>query len=89
MVKLAAILRVADGFDRGHTAAVGDVRVRWLERALRLIPVPAHPQATLRLEMWGATKKSDLLSQVAGVPVEVVAPGGAAFSTDGDTSRPD
>ena len=89
VVRLAAILRVADGLDRGHTAAVADVRIRWLERALRLIPVPAHDNASIRLEMWGATKKSDLLSQVAGVPVEIVAPGGAAFSADGDSSRPD
>jgi exopolyphosphatase/guanosine-5'-triphosphate,3'-diphosphate pyrophosphatase len=89
VVRLAAILRVADGFDRGHTAAIGDIRVRWLERALRLIPVPAHPDASIRLELWGATKKSDLLSQVAGVPVEIVAPGGTTFSSDGDPSRPD
>jgi len=89
VVRLSAILRVADGLDRGHTAAVADVRVRWLERALRLIPVPAHDDASIRLEMWGATKKSELLSEVAGIPVEIVAPGGAAFSTDGDSSRPD
>jgi exopolyphosphatase/guanosine-5'-triphosphate,3'-diphosphate pyrophosphatase len=89
VVRLAAILRVADGFDRGHTAAVGDIRVRWLERALRLIPVPSHPDASIRLEMWGATKKSELLSKVAGVPVEIVAPGGTAFSRDADSSRPD
>jgi exopolyphosphatase/guanosine-5'-triphosphate,3'-diphosphate pyrophosphatase len=89
VVRLAAILRVADGFDRGHTAAIGDIRVRWLERALRLIPVPSHPDASIRLELWGATKKSDLLSQVAGVPVEIVAPGGTTFSSDGDPSRPD
>jgi exopolyphosphatase/guanosine-5'-triphosphate,3'-diphosphate pyrophosphatase len=89
VTKLAGILRVADGLDRGHTAAVGDVRVRWLDRALRLIPVPSRPDASLRLEMWGAAKKSELLSQVAGVPVEIVAPGGAAFSPGADTSRPD
>jgi exopolyphosphatase/guanosine-5'-triphosphate,3'-diphosphate pyrophosphatase len=89
VTRLAAILRVADGLDRGHTAAVGDLRVRWLDRALRLIPVPAHRDATIRLEMWGAMKKSDLLSQVAGVPVEVVAPGGAALTADTDASRPD
>ena len=89
VVRLSAILRVADGLDRGHTAAVADVRVRWLERALRLIPVPAHDDASIRLEMWGATKKSALLSEVAGIPVEIAAPGGAAFSNDGDSSRPD
>jgi len=86
--RLAAILRVADGLDRGHTAAVADLRVRWLERALRIIPVPADG-ASIRLELWGASKKSDLLSEIAGAPVEIVAPGGEAFSAEGDTSRPD
>jgi exopolyphosphatase/guanosine-5'-triphosphate,3'-diphosphate pyrophosphatase len=86
--RLAAILRVADGFDRGHTAAVADIRVRWLERALRLIPVPAEG-ASIRLEVWGASKKSGLLAEVAGVPVEIVAPGGEAFTAEVDGSRPD
>jgi exopolyphosphatase/guanosine-5'-triphosphate,3'-diphosphate pyrophosphatase len=86
--RLSAILRVADGLDRGHTAAVDDLRVRWLDRSLRLIPVPASG-ATIRLELWGASKKSGLLSEIAGVPVEVVAPDGRAFSVDGDDSRSD
>ena len=86
--RLAAILRVADGLDRGHTAAVADLRVRWLERALRIIPVPADG-ASIRLELWGASKKSDLLAEIAGAPVEIVAPGGEAFSAEGDPSRPD
>ena len=29
VTRLAAILRVADGFDRGHAGAVEDIRVRW------------------------------------------------------------
>jgi exopolyphosphatase/guanosine-5'-triphosphate,3'-diphosphate pyrophosphatase len=74
--RLAAILRVADGFDRGHVAAVERVRVRWLERGIRLTPVPRNQHLPLRLELWGASRKSDLLSKVAGVPVEIVAPGG-------------
>jgi len=89
ILRLSAILRVADGFDRGHTSAVADVRVRWLDRALRLIPVPVPGAPTLRLELWGASKKSSLLSEVAGVPVEIVEPGGTAFTPDDDTSRPD
>ena len=86
--RLAAILRLADGLDRGHTAAVADVRVRWLDRALRIIPVAAEG-ASIRLELWGASKKSALLSEVAGVPVELVAPGGEAFTSEGDGMRPD
>jgi hypothetical protein len=62
--------------------------VRWLDRALRIIPVPAEG-ASIRLELWGAAKKSGLLSDVAGAPVEIVAPGGEAFTAEADTSRPD
>jgi exopolyphosphatase / guanosine-5'-triphosphate,3'-diphosphate pyrophosphatase len=89
ILRLSAILRVADGLDRGHTSAVADVRVRWLDRALRLIPVPVPGASTLRLELWGASKKSSLLSEIAGVPVEIVEPGGTAFTPDDDASRPD
>ncbi len=80
--RLAAILRVADGFDRGHVATVDRIKVRWLERALRLTPVPKSPNHSLRLELWGASRKSDLLARVAGVPVEIVAPDGVVVSPD-------
>ena len=80
--KLAAILRVADGLDRGHTGAVGNVKVRWLERALRISPTPVRENATLRLEMWGAHRKSALLARVVERPVEIVAPDGSVLSSD-------
>lgn len=85
--RLAAILRVADGFDRGHVGAVQRIKVRWLERALRLTPVPAHRSATLRLELWGASRKAGMLTELIGIPVEVVAPDGTVYEpelTDGD-----
>jgi exopolyphosphatase/guanosine-5'-triphosphate,3'-diphosphate pyrophosphatase len=70
--RLAAILRVADGFDRGHVGAVARLKVRWGARSLRITPV-ANPKAkTLRLELWGASRKSGLLADLAGVPVEIV-----------------
>ena len=43
--RLAAILRVADGFDRGHAGAVARIKVRWLGRAMRLTAVPANSEA--------------------------------------------
>jgi exopolyphosphatase/guanosine-5'-triphosphate,3'-diphosphate pyrophosphatase len=70
--RLAAILRVADGFDRGHVGAVDKLKVRWLERALRITPVPVPKAKSLRLELWGASRKSALLEEMAGVPVEIV-----------------
>ncbi|HEX4684214.1 MAG TPA: Ppx/GppA phosphatase family protein, partial [Gemmatimonadaceae bacterium] len=61
---LSAILRVADGFDRGHVSAVKAVKVRWMRRALRITPVPAKPRGPMRLEMWGANRKSALLADL-------------------------
>lgn len=79
--RLSAILRIADGLDRGHLAAVSDVRVRWLQRAIRLTPVPRSARDRLKLEVWGAHHKSELLAEVSGVPVEIIAPGRGVFSS--------
>jgi exopolyphosphatase/guanosine-5'-triphosphate,3'-diphosphate pyrophosphatase len=89
VTRLAALLRVADGFDRGHAGAVDDIRVRWLDRAIRLTAVPSPKAASIRLELWGASKKSKLLAEVAGVPVEIVAPGGAIFTHEDDGTPAD
>jgi exopolyphosphatase/guanosine-5'-triphosphate,3'-diphosphate pyrophosphatase len=70
--RLAAILRVADGFDRGHVGAVDKLKVRWLDRALRITPTMVPKAKSLRLELWGASRKSDLLASLIGVPVEIV-----------------
>jgi exopolyphosphatase / guanosine-5'-triphosphate,3'-diphosphate pyrophosphatase len=82
--RLSAILRVADGLDRGHVSAVAGVKVRWTQRAIRITPVPAspRPRGAMRLEMWGAHRKSGLLATVSGTPVEIVAPDGHVLSSD-------
>jgi exopolyphosphatase/guanosine-5'-triphosphate,3'-diphosphate pyrophosphatase len=86
--RLSAILRVADGLDRGHVGSVGDVRVRWLQRAIRITPTAAKNAGALRLELWGAHRKSQLLAGVAGVPVEIVGADGAVLSSE-DVSADD
>jgi exopolyphosphatase / guanosine-5'-triphosphate,3'-diphosphate pyrophosphatase len=80
--RLSALLRVADGFDRGHVSAVADVKIRWMQRAIRITPVASDRRANMRLEMWGANRKSALLAKIAGVPVEIVAPDGQVLSSD-------
>jgi len=50
--------------------------VRWMERALRITPVATPRAKTLRLELWGAARKSALLAELIGVPVEIVGPDG-------------
>ncbi|HKG95090.1 MAG TPA: Ppx/GppA phosphatase family protein [Gemmatimonadaceae bacterium] len=87
--RLSALLRVADGFDRGHAGAIERVKVRWTERALRLTAVPAPRVHTLRLELWGASRKSELLATVAGVPVEVLSPGGEVVRYEPETGEVD
>ena len=81
IVRLSAILRVADGFDRGHVNAVGELGVRFLQRAIRITPRPAQGASQLRLELWGAHRKSELLAELAGVPVEIVSADGSVLSS--------
>ncbi|MDA1081581.1 MAG: Ppx/GppA phosphatase family protein [Gemmatimonadetes bacterium] len=80
--RLAALLRIADGLDRGHVNAVAQVRVRWLERAIRITPIAAPKVRSLRLELWGAARKAQLLERVAKLPVELVGPNGKAVRPD-------
>ena len=87
--RLAAILRVADGFDRGHASAVAEIKARWMERALRLTAVPARQGYNLRLELWGASRKSNLLAELVGVPVEIVAPDGSVTTYDDEVGAAD
>jgi hypothetical protein len=65
-------------------SAVSGVKVRWTQRAIRITPVPAspRPRGAMRLEMWGAHRKSGLLAKVAGTAVEIVAPDGSVLSSD-------
>lgn len=77
--RLSAILRVADGFDRGHSAAVDHVTAEWADDALLLRATPAARGGDVQLEIWGAERKSGLLSKVAGRPVTIVAAGRLAL----------
>ncbi len=76
---LAAILRVADGLDRGHIGAVQRVRVRWGPRTVRVTAFARRGSSDLRLELWGASRKARLLADLAGMPVELAGPDGVPF----------
>jgi exopolyphosphatase/guanosine-5'-triphosphate,3'-diphosphate pyrophosphatase len=84
IVKLAALLRFADGLDRGHVGAVGMVRVRLTPAALRVEVTEAAGAHGVRLECWGGSRKRQLLEKVLGVPVIVVAPDGTEVRSDDD-----
>ena len=89
VIRLSAILRAADGFDRGHAGAVDSVRVRWTRRALRLTAIPNPKAVGIRLELWGAARKSSLLSRVADAKVEIVAPDGKVVTYEDEDGKAD
>ncbi len=89
IIRLSAILRVADGFDRGHVGGVQRVKARWNDRALRITAVPDPRARVLRLELWGANRKSALLARLIGAPVEIVAPDGTVVENGRDGKNGD
>ncbi len=60
--RLAGLLRVADGLDRGHTSAVERVTTRLTHGKLTIRAIPKHRGADLSLECWGATRKGNVLA---------------------------
>ena len=84
VVKLAALLRFADGMDRGHVAAVGELHVKVTDDAVRVSVAEAAGATSVRLECWGASRKRQLLEEVLGRPIIVVAPDGTELSADDD-----
>jgi exopolyphosphatase / guanosine-5'-triphosphate,3'-diphosphate pyrophosphatase len=68
--KLAAILRVADGLDRGRRSIVGDVRVD-LGTDLVVLRVTANDD--VELELWGARRRRELFEKVFRRELEVTA----------------
>jgi exopolyphosphatase / guanosine-5'-triphosphate,3'-diphosphate pyrophosphatase len=69
--RVSAILRVADGLDRGHSAAVDTVHAELTDRALVLTVRAASSQADLGLECWGASRKADVMAKLLGRDVVV------------------
>jgi exopolyphosphatase/guanosine-5'-triphosphate,3'-diphosphate pyrophosphatase len=82
--RLAALLRIADGLDRGHAGAVRAVKVRWLQRAVRITVVPDPRARAVRLELWGGHRKAGLLAKVAKRDVEIVGADGEVFTGEED-----
>ena len=70
--RLSALLRVADGLDRGHTAAVQTVTTRLTADTLQIRIAPRMVGADLGLECWGASRKSDVLAKLVARDVEIV-----------------
>ena len=69
VTRLAALLRVADGLDRGRAGNVGGVDVVLNDARARLL-VKAEGDVTI--ELWGARRKRELFERVFGRRLEVV-----------------
>jgi exopolyphosphatase/guanosine-5'-triphosphate,3'-diphosphate pyrophosphatase len=82
---LAAILRLADGLDRGHVGAIARLDVTLADDALRVQATPEADAMGYRLELWGAARKRGLLEAVLDLPVHVIGPDGVPIeATDDD-----
>lgn len=77
--RLAALLRIADGFDRGHVGAVDHLDVRFEHTGIVITPVAAESATSLRLELWGASRKVRLLERVSGGSVELLDEAGSLY----------
>ncbi|HEU4699002.1 MAG TPA: Ppx/GppA phosphatase family protein [Gemmatimonadales bacterium] len=69
--RLSGLLRIADGLDRGHTAAVERVTAELGADALVLRVAPRLATADLALEIWGAEQRTDVLAKALDRPVEI------------------
>lgn len=66
--KLAAILRLADAFDREHLGKVHTVHVE-IERGR--VTLKAHGEGDLALSLWTASRKADLFEEVFDLDVKI------------------
>jgi exopolyphosphatase/guanosine-5'-triphosphate,3'-diphosphate pyrophosphatase len=62
--RVSALLRLADGLDRGHTSNVDQVRATLGPGELLIEVAPRIAGADLSLECWGAERKADVLAKL-------------------------
>ena len=72
--RMSALLRVADGLDRGHTASVERATVTLEPERVEIDVTPRVTGADLSLECWGAERKSDVLAKALDREVRIGAP---------------
>lgn len=69
--RLSGILRIADGLDRGHTAAVETVQAEITKSRLVITAIPRFGGADLSLESHSAMELSDVLARYLGKEVVI------------------
>lgn len=73
--RVSALLRVADGLDRGHTGTVETIRTRLMADKLIITVAPRLARSDVGLEVWAADRKADVLAKVLKREVVVRAAG--------------
>jgi len=68
--KLAGILRIADGLDRGHRAKADDIGIS-VEKSCLRITVHTKSGTDASLEIWGANMRKELFELSFGYKVEI------------------
>ena len=68
VLKLIALLRVADGLDRSHAGAVDAIDVKIEKAQVRLL---VHARSDVDLELWGLRRKRELFERVFGVALQL------------------
>jgi exopolyphosphatase/guanosine-5'-triphosphate,3'-diphosphate pyrophosphatase len=81
VVALAALLRVADGLDRGRRSPVDEIKVQ-VSGDLVIVRVSAHDD--VELELWGARRRRGLFEEVFGREIEFTAAGSPTRNPGGD-----
>ena len=71
VTKLAALLRLADGLDRGHQGAVEGIDV---EIGADRVRVDVQASGDIDLELWGARRKRRLFERILERRVEIIGP---------------
>ncbi len=70
VMKLSAILRVADGLDRSHYQNVTKLEIKNGKKKVKFV---LTTQSDPELEIWGAERKSNLFEKVTGKELEIYA----------------
>ena len=82
--KLAALLRLADGLDRGRRAIVTDVDV---EIGTDLVVLRLHTRDNAELELWGVRRRRDLFEKVFERELEAMVAAASPVARPSSTSE--
>jgi len=69
--KLAGILRVADGLDRGHSSTVSDINFEKNGNEINMFLKPEN-SSDLTLEIWGANMRKELFEESFNLKINIL-----------------